>query len=234
MFSIDAGEENGQRRSGLGIWDRGDYPITDALEAMLRIQKLPRAQQEGEWSKFAASHPGDTQRAYRGRVGDHSVGLRLMDRDGHDSLRLRVNPDKIAGYAVFGRQRERDEPVPAGHGRALGPAATFGALEPSAIPRNFGNTAEFCPADPLDPLSRSKNQDLRRSQKADEGVGSGPGGPPHDYLTSMLFSYDAASHRSTRASMAASAIAPSTPASPPSAGGTMYSAIRSRISGAWM
>jgi hypothetical protein len=93
VFSIDAGEENGQRRSGLGIWDRGDYPITDALEAMLRIQKLLQAQQEGEWSKFAASHPGDTQRAYRGRVGDHSVGLRLMDRDGHDSLHLRVNPD---------------------------------------------------------------------------------------------------------------------------------------------
>jgi hypothetical protein len=29
-------------------------------------------------------------------------------------------------------------------------------------------------------------------------------------------------------------MAPSTPASPPSAGGTMYSAIRSRISGAWI
>jgi hypothetical protein len=93
VFSIDAGEEDGHRRSGIAIWDRGDYPITDALEALLRVQKLPQAQQEAEWNKFAASHPGDTQRAYLGRVGDRSVGLRLMDQDGHDRLRLRVNPD---------------------------------------------------------------------------------------------------------------------------------------------
>ena len=93
VFSIDAGEENGSRRSGLALWDRGDYPITDALDAMTRIQKLPEAQQEAEWTKFAASHPGDKQRAYLGRVGDRSVGLRLMDQDGRDRLRLRVNPD---------------------------------------------------------------------------------------------------------------------------------------------
>lgn len=93
VFSIDAGEENGQRRSGVAIWDRGDYPIEDILEASLRIQKLPEAQQESEWNKFAASHHGDTQRAYLGRVGDHSVGLRLMDENGHDRVRLRVNPD---------------------------------------------------------------------------------------------------------------------------------------------
>ena len=93
VFSIDAGEDNGSRRSGIALWDRGDYPISDALEALLRIQKLPEAQQEVEWNKFAASHPGDKQRAYLGRVGDRSVGLRLMDQDGHDRLRLRVNPD---------------------------------------------------------------------------------------------------------------------------------------------
>jgi len=93
VFSIDAGEENGHRRSGVAIWDRGDYAITDALEASSRIQKLPQAQQEAEWKRFAASHPGDTQRAYLGRLGDSSVGLRLMDQSGHDRLRLRVNPD---------------------------------------------------------------------------------------------------------------------------------------------
>ena len=68
-------------------------PITDALEASLRIQKLPQEQQEAEWQKFAVSHRGDTQRAYLGRVGDRSVGLRLMDQKGHDRVRLRVNPD---------------------------------------------------------------------------------------------------------------------------------------------
>lgn len=83
-LSIDAGEEDGHRRSSIAIWDRGDYPITDALEALSRIQELPQAQQEAEWNKFGAAHPGDIQRAYLGRVGDRSAGLRLMDQDGHD------------------------------------------------------------------------------------------------------------------------------------------------------
>jgi len=93
VFTIDAGEEDGHRKSGLALWDRGDYPLAEILEASLRIQKLPQAQQEDEWKKFEASHPGDTQRAYLGRVGDRSVGLRLMDQEGRDRLRLRVNPD---------------------------------------------------------------------------------------------------------------------------------------------
>ncbi len=93
VFTIDAGEENGTRRSGLALWDRGDYPIMDALLAQQRIRKLPPAEQEAEWRKFAASHPGDTQRAYLGRVGDGSVGLRLLDQNGRDRLRIRVDPD---------------------------------------------------------------------------------------------------------------------------------------------
>ncbi len=93
VFTIDADEDNGGQRSGLAIWDRGDYPITDAIEASSRIEKLPPAQQETEWNKFAASHPGDKQRAYLGRVGDRSVGLRLMDQEGRDRLLLRVKPD---------------------------------------------------------------------------------------------------------------------------------------------
>lgn len=93
VFSIDAGEQDGHRKSGIALWDRGDYPISDVLEASQRIQKLPQAQQEAEWNKFANSHPGDVQRAYLGRVGDRSVGLRLMDQNGHDRIRLRVNSD---------------------------------------------------------------------------------------------------------------------------------------------
>src|SRR5581483_8205902 len=52
VFSIDAGEENGRRTSGITISDRGDYPILEALEAMSRIQKLPVDQQRPEREKF--------------------------------------------------------------------------------------------------------------------------------------------------------------------------------------
>ncbi|MFN7992467.1 MAG: hypothetical protein U0Q18_02640 [Bryobacteraceae bacterium] len=93
IFTIDAGEEEGRRRSGLGIWDRGDYPITDAIEASARIRRLPPAEQEGEWKKFMASHPGDAQRAYLGRAADRSVGLMLKDQQGRDRMVLRVGAD---------------------------------------------------------------------------------------------------------------------------------------------
>jgi hypothetical protein len=81
-----AEEQEGRRR-------RKDYPLDEILEASLRIKKLPQAQQEDEWKKFEASHPGDTERAYLRRVGDRSIGLRLMNQEGRDRLRLWVNPD---------------------------------------------------------------------------------------------------------------------------------------------
>lgn len=93
VFSIDAGEENGRRQSGITISDRGDYPIMEALEAVTQMQKLPPGEQAAERAKFRASHPGDATRAYLGRAADRSVGLRLMDEKGRERLRVRVNAD---------------------------------------------------------------------------------------------------------------------------------------------
>jgi hypothetical protein len=90
VLSIDANEENGRRRSGIAIWDRGDYPITEAIDAAARIGKLPESQQGEEWQKFQASHGGDAPRAYLGRSPDRSVGLTLKDTAGRDRLVLRV------------------------------------------------------------------------------------------------------------------------------------------------
>jgi hypothetical protein len=53
VFTVDAREENGQRRSGIGIWERGNYPLIDLIEASMRIEKLPHSQQESEWDKFS-------------------------------------------------------------------------------------------------------------------------------------------------------------------------------------
>jgi len=93
VFTVDAGEENGQRRSGIGIWDRGNYPLIDLIEASTRIEKLPQSQQESEWDKFFSTHSGDAQRAYLGREADRTVALRLKDGQGHDRAILSVNSD---------------------------------------------------------------------------------------------------------------------------------------------
>jgi len=92
-FSIDAGEESGKRWSAITISDRGDYPITEALEAAQRIRALPEDQRAAEWKKFAASHPGDHTRIAFGRSTDRSAVLRMKDSDGHDRLVIQVMAD---------------------------------------------------------------------------------------------------------------------------------------------
>ena len=92
-FSIDAGEDSGKRWSAITISDRGDYPITEALEAAQRIRGLPEDQRAAEWKKFAATHPGDHTRIAFGRATDKSAVLRLKDLEGHDRLVIQVAAD---------------------------------------------------------------------------------------------------------------------------------------------
>lgn len=92
-FSIDAGEESGKRYSAITISDRGDYPITEALEAVQRIHALPEDQRAAEWKQFAATHPGDHTRIAFGRSTDKSAVLRMKDLEGHDRLVIQVTAD---------------------------------------------------------------------------------------------------------------------------------------------
>jgi hypothetical protein len=82
VFTIDAGEENGQRTSALSVWDRPDYPLTDLLT-------LPHAQ----WPEFIAAHPKAHPRVYLGRSADRSVALRLKDVEGRDRIVIQVLAD---------------------------------------------------------------------------------------------------------------------------------------------
>jgi len=93
IFTIDAGRDGEKKFSLLRMDDRGDYPITDALEALTRISKLPKEQQESEFKKFVATHPGDHPRVVLGRARDGGSVLQLKDTEGRDRIVLRVAPD---------------------------------------------------------------------------------------------------------------------------------------------
>lgn len=93
IFTIDAGRDGDKKFSLLRMDDRGDYPITDALEALTRISKLPKEQQEAEFRKFVATHPGDHSRVILGRARDGGSVLQLKDTEGRDRIVLRVAPD---------------------------------------------------------------------------------------------------------------------------------------------
>jgi hypothetical protein len=96
IFTIDAGRDGDRKFSLLRMDDRGDYPITDALDAITRIRKLPADQQPAELKKFQQTHPGDHPRVILGRARDGSSVLQLKDAEGRDRLVLRVAPDGAA------------------------------------------------------------------------------------------------------------------------------------------
>jgi hypothetical protein len=93
VFSVDAGQEGSKHFSLISIVDRGDYPITEALEASKRIEALPPDQQQAEWKKFAQTHPGDASRIVFGRADDASTVLKMRDRQGRDRLLIQVAAD---------------------------------------------------------------------------------------------------------------------------------------------
>ena len=96
IFAIDSGREDQEKFSAIRIGERGDYPIQQAYDAKLRIDKLPKEQQEEERKKFFATHSGDANRIYLGRSPDKSASLRIKDSAGRDRLVLRVNADGVA------------------------------------------------------------------------------------------------------------------------------------------
>ena len=93
IFAVDAGRDGDKKFSVLRMDDRGDYPITEALDAGTRIGKLPADQQAAEFKKFFDAHPGDNPRVILGRTRDGSSVLQLKDPEGHDRLVLRVAAD---------------------------------------------------------------------------------------------------------------------------------------------
>lgn len=93
IFTIDAGRDGEKKFSLLRMDDRGDYSLMEALDAVSRITKLPKEQQESEFKKFVATHPGDHPRVILGRARDGGSVLQLKDTEGRDRIVLRVAPD---------------------------------------------------------------------------------------------------------------------------------------------
>jgi hypothetical protein len=91
IFAIESGREDQDKFSALRIGERGDYPIQQAYDESLRIEKLPEGQRDAEWKKFFSTHTGDANRIYLGRSPDKSASLQLKDADGKTRLALRVD-----------------------------------------------------------------------------------------------------------------------------------------------
>jgi hypothetical protein len=91
IFAVDSGREDQDKFSAIRIGERGDYPIQETHDASLRIDKLPKDEQDAEWRKFFTTHTGDANRIYLGRSPDKSASLRIKDEQGRDRLIIRVD-----------------------------------------------------------------------------------------------------------------------------------------------
>jgi hypothetical protein len=93
VFSIDAGEDNGKRWSGIGINDRPDFPISEELEMFQRTRSLPPDERKAEIEKFFDQKGRSQSRLRLEREADRSVALRLRDVEGRDRIVIMVKPD---------------------------------------------------------------------------------------------------------------------------------------------
>src|ERR1700690_3127422 len=91
IFAIDSGREDQDKFSAIRIGERGDYPIQETYDASLRIDKLPKDEQDAEWKKFFSTHTGDANRIYLGRAADKSASLQLKDASCNTRLAMRVD-----------------------------------------------------------------------------------------------------------------------------------------------
>lgn len=113
VFSIDAGEENGERTSELRMIDQPDHPITEDLAAAARIAKLPKEQQRAAWDEYGAKTPHSETRIFLGRGDDRSVALRLKDVQGRDRVVIRVQPDGNPTLQLLDEQGKVKAQLPA-------------------------------------------------------------------------------------------------------------------------
>ena len=93
VLTLDGGEENGEKYSTIAMNDQPDYPITETIEAMSRIDKLPKAEQGAAWKSFFATHGSSHQRVRLGRLEDKSAALVLKDVEGKSRIVMKVAAD---------------------------------------------------------------------------------------------------------------------------------------------
>ena len=96
VIAVDAGQEKGAKFSTLRMNDVGGYSILETIQANDRISKLPKEQQDAEWKKFFAEHPGDHPRVLLGRTAGKSAVLQLKDTEGHNRMRPVTSRERLA------------------------------------------------------------------------------------------------------------------------------------------
>lgn len=89
------GNQDGDKKSAfIGILDRPEWSVTEAIELMDKNKDLPADQRQAIMEKFIREKGGaGLQRAQLGRLPDRSVALKLRDPEGHVRILINVAAD---------------------------------------------------------------------------------------------------------------------------------------------
>jgi hypothetical protein len=89
VLVLDAGEEEGQRHSGMQIIDQPDVPMSQVTEAL----ELPEGERQARLREIYSGKNKSKQRAYLGRMPDRSSALELKDPEGRNRIVMTVAAD---------------------------------------------------------------------------------------------------------------------------------------------
>lgn len=93
-IGLSYSEANGQRSTGLQVWDRSDtVRLSELIRKLNDANKLPAgAERDAALAKIRADAPPGPRRVFVGKTQDKASTVMLSDADGRVRLRLTVDP----------------------------------------------------------------------------------------------------------------------------------------------
>lgn len=113
-IALSYNEANGQRSTGLTVWDRPEVRLSELIDKLNAAQKIADAAARAQAIKHArASMPASPRRVFVGKETDRSAAIMLADADGHPRLRLRVEAAGQASIEFLDRDGKVTQRIPA-------------------------------------------------------------------------------------------------------------------------
>lgn len=113
VFTLDASEDDGNRKAGLSVWDRPDYSIEELIILLQSVSDLSEKDKKAKLEEFFTGRESAHPRLYLGKSHDGSVSLRLNDRQGRDRLIIEVAPDGTPAIRILDQDGQETGRFPA-------------------------------------------------------------------------------------------------------------------------
>ena len=112
-IALSYNEANGQRSTGLTVWDRPEVRLSELIDKLNAAQKIAdTASREQAIKEARASMPPSPRRVFVGKNTDRSAAIMLADAEGRPRLTLRVEANGQAGIEFLDRDGKVTRRIP--------------------------------------------------------------------------------------------------------------------------